>query len=125
MRDNGLEALWSRPQGSSQERNARGRFHLRFWSGWFFRPKVSYSASYVELIEDKYTVKRLWYRPPSTESDTDDHCVFWVVENLHELPTEARIRVFDFSGYGKGKAYKKNFVPHRPLLVEHPHLTLL
>ena len=90
-----------------------------------FDPKVSYGATYVELIEDKYTVKRLGYRPPSTESDTDDHCFFWVVENLHELPTEARIPVFDVSGYGKGKAYKKNFVPHRPLLVEHPHLTLI
>jgi hypothetical protein len=90
-----------------------------------FDRTVSYTATYVELIEDKYTVRNLGYRPPSTESDTDDHCVFWVVENLHELPEEARIPVFDFRGYGKDKPYKKNFVPHRPLLIEHPHLTLL
>ena len=90
-----------------------------------YDPVVSYGATYVELIEDKHTVKELGYRPPSTESDTDDHCVFWVVENLHELPAESQIPVFDFCGYGKGKPYKKNFVPHGPLLVEHPHVNLL
>jgi len=51
--------------------------------------------------------------------------VFWVVENLHELAADARIPVCDFRGYGKDKPYKENFVPRRPLLVEHPRLTLL
>jgi hypothetical protein len=105
-----------------------------------YGPVVSYRATYVQLIEDKYTVQQTGYRPPSTETDADDFCVFWVVEDLHQLPENVRIPVAQFRPYQKdssstdrphksklhkNETYEENFIPRRPLLVEHPHLTLL
>jgi hypothetical protein len=97
-----------------------------------YGPFVSYRATYVELIEDKHTVQKTGYRPASTASDTDDFCVFWVVEDLRQLPENARIPVSQFRPYQgdktphrSDKTYEENFIPRRPLLVEHPHLTML
>jgi len=64
------------------------------------------------------------YRPPSTAKHAVDNCghwaVFWEVQDLHELPTADHIRVCDLCGFRKSGSYKRNFVPERPILIDHP-----
>ena len=64
------------------------------------------------------------FRPPSTSIHPNDNhgwwAVFWELIDLQEIPGRDRIRIADFSGYGKRGSYKKAFIPEGPLLVEHP-----
>ena len=64
------------------------------------------------------------FRPPSTlkySSDNIGHwAVFWELESLDELPPKARLKMTDFTGYGKPKRYAQPFVPEGPILIEHP-----
>jgi len=64
------------------------------------------------------------YRPPSTAQYPSDNlgywAVFWEVEQLREFASDERLRLADFTGFGKRRAYATLFVPEGPLLVEHP-----
>ena len=64
------------------------------------------------------------YRPPSTQKSPADNvghwAIFWELDTLHELAPTERLRVSDFTGFGKRKQYGIGFVPEGPLLVEHP-----
>jgi hypothetical protein len=83
-----------------------------------FQGKATWHARYVRLEPDRHKAKP--YRPKSTESDTLEGEVYWIVEGLRQIEPNEQIPVADFIGFGKSKPYGKSFPPHRPLLVEHP-----
>jgi len=64
------------------------------------------------------------FRPPSTgqnESDNAGHwAVFWEVRDLRRVDETEFIPTGQFTGHGKRRAYRDNFAPEGPLLVEHP-----
>ena len=87
------------------------------------RAVASWRARYVRKVETSTGVypDDPRYRPPSTANDDQDHfALYWEVEDLHRLPDHEHIGLTNFTGYGKKRAYGRDFVPEGPLLVEHP-----
>jgi hypothetical protein len=64
------------------------------------------------------------FRPPTTEQNESDNAghwaVFWEVRDLRRLDAEQFLPTGQFTGRGKKRAYRDNFAPEGPLLVEHP-----
>lgn len=83
-----------------------------------FESSATWHARYVYLEPERHKAKA--YRPKSTESDTFEGEVYWIVEGLRRMQPNEHIPVADFTAFGHRKAYGKSFPPHRPLLVEHP-----
>lgn len=83
-----------------------------------FDGRATWRARYVHLEPDRDKARS--YRPKSTESDTFEGEVYWIVEGLRRMQPNEYIPVADFTAFGHSKAYGKSFPPHRPLLVEHP-----
>ena len=88
--------------------------------------EVSWQAVYIGHVESDGGAHPhgMQFRPPSTAKYANDNegywAIFWEVTNLREVSQSARIRIANFTGYGKPKAYKRAFIPEGPLLVEHP-----
>lgn len=88
--------------------------------------KVSWHARYVRHVDSFNGAhpEGTRFRPPSTAKYPDDNqgywAVFWEVEALRKLPQPEQMRLADFTGFGKRRAYRRNFVPEGPLLIEHP-----
>jgi hypothetical protein len=83
-----------------------------------FEGKATWHARYVRLETDRHKAKA--YRPESTETDTFEGEVYWIVELLRRMESNEHIPVTDFVAFGSSKPYAKSFPPHRPLLVQHP-----
>lgn len=56
-------------------------------------------------------------RPESTFSDTP-FTIFWKVSNLEPFPNGFKIA--KMVPFGKKKPYGESFMPHGPILIEHP-----
>jgi hypothetical protein len=83
-----------------------------------FEGKATWHARYVRLETDRHKARA--YRPKSTETDTVEGEVYWIVERLRRMEPNEHIPVADFIAFRNMKPYGKSFPPHRPLLVEHP-----
>lgn len=88
--------------------------------------EASWRAVYIGHVEglDGAHPDGMRFRPPSTSKHPNDNhgwwAVFWELTDMHEIPKPQRIRIVDFTGYGKRHSYKRAFIPEGPLLVEHP-----
>jgi hypothetical protein len=84
-----------------------------------FTGRATWHARYLRLEFD--TQKANPYRPSSTEADTFQGEVYWIVEKLRRMQSNESIPVGEFIGFGQRKPYGKSFALHRPLLVKYPH----
>jgi len=88
--------------------------------------EASWRAVYIGHVESNGGAHPdgMTFRPPSTNIDPSDNqgywAIFWELEDMLGIPPADRIRIADFTGYGKRGSYKRNFIPEGPLLIEHP-----
>jgi hypothetical protein len=88
--------------------------------------ETSWQAVYIGHVESNGGAhpQGMRFRSASTATFANDNegywATFWEVTDLREVPQSARIRISDFTGYGKRKIYKRGFIPEGPLLVERP-----
>jgi hypothetical protein len=88
--------------------------------------ETSWKALYIGHVESQGGAhpEGMRFRPESTAWFPSDNegfwAVFWEVTNLREVPVPERIKISDFTGYGKRGHYKRDFIPEGPLLVELP-----
>jgi hypothetical protein len=88
--------------------------------------EASWRAIYIGHVDSQGGAhpEGMKFRPRSTSKHPNDNqgwwAVFWELTDMHEIPKAKRIRIADFTGYGKRSSYKHAFIPEGPLLVEHP-----
>lgn len=85
--------------------------------------KISWGARFVRYVDSRNGAHPdgMRYRPPSTAGEDVPSqrawAGFWEVSELTRFLEGLVFPVFELTGLGKEKAYKKNFVPEGPTLV--------
>jgi hypothetical protein len=82
-------------------------------------PEASWRARFIGIAHDSSAQSLTKFRPASTANDTSS-AIYWQVVELKRVPPPDRLKIADFTGFEKGKAYSSTFVPRGPLLIEHP-----
>lgn len=91
-------------------------------AGQPFVPEATWRGVYVKHLvasDPRQRREAMRYRPSSTQGETG-WTVYWLVEDLQELPESQHIEISTLRGWRTQKTYSRNFIPSGPLLIEHP-----